>query len=218
MILLDEWIPCFLKNAQSVFGERIYFVGLQGSYGRGEANEKSDIDIVVILDKLEIDDIRAYDDMLDSLSDRDLICGFLAGKDDLLHWEPSELFQLYFDTTPLVGTLDELTELFSDEDITRAVRMGAGNIYHACVHNMLYEKSADIVKGLLKSASFVIQADYYRRTGTYIRKQQELLLAVNEQERAMLERYQLVRAGADIPIEETSEMMFHWVKEVLNRS
>ena len=218
MILLDEWIPCFLKNVQSVFGERIYFVGLQGSYGRGEANEKSDIDIVVILDKLEIDDIRAYNDMLDGLPDRNLICGFLAGKDELLHWEPSELFQLYFDTTPLVGTLDELTELFSDEDITRAVRMGAGNIYHACVHNMLYEKSADIVKGLLKSVSFVIQADYYRRTGTYIRKQQELLLAVNEQERAMLERYQLVRAGVDIPLEDTSEMMFHWVKEVLNRS
>lgn len=218
MILLDEWIPCFLKNVQSVFGERIYFVGLQGSYGRGEANEKSDIDIVVILDKLEIDDIRAYNDMLDGLSDRDLICGFLAGKDELLHWELSELFQLYFDTTPLVGTLDELTELFSDEDITRAARMGAGNIYHACVHNMLYEKSADIVKGLLKSVSFVIQADYYRRTGTYIRKQQELILAVNEQERAMLERYQLVRAGADIPLEETSEMMFYWVKEVLNRA
>ena len=218
MILLDEWISCFLKNVQRVFGERIYFVGLQGSYGRGEANEKSDIDIIVILDKLEIDDIRAYNDMLDGLPDRNLICGFLAGKDELLHWEPSELFQLYFDTTPLVGTLDELTKLFSDEDIMRAARMGAGNIYHACVHNMLYEKSTDIVKGLLKSVSFVIQADYYRRTGTYIRKQQELLLAVNEQERAMLERYQLVRAGADIPLKDTSEMMFHWVKEVLNRS
>ncbi len=29
-----------------------YFVGLQGSYGRGEATESSDIDIVVILDEL----------------------------------------------------------------------------------------------------------------------------------------------------------------------
>lgn len=218
MIQPEEWIPCFLETVQNVFGERIYFVGLQGSYGRGEANEKSDIDIVVILDKLEINDIQAYDDMLDGIADRELICGFLAGKQELLHWDPSELFQLYFDTTPLVGTLDELAGLFSDEDITRAVKMGAGNIYHGLVHNMLYEKSEDILKGLLKSASFVIQADYYRRTGKYIRKQQELLLVVNEQERALLEQYQLVRAGTDVSFQETSEMIFNWVKGVLNKS
>ena len=218
MIQLKEWIPCFVKTVQNVFGERIYFVGLQGSYGRGEANEKSDIDIVMILDELKADDIRTYNDMLDGLSDRELICGFFAGKQELLRWEPSELFQLYFDTTPLVGTLDVLVGLFLAEDIARAVRIGAGNIYHGLVHNMLYEKSEEILKGLLKSASFVIQADYYRRTGKYIRKQQELLFAVDEQDRALLKRYQMVRTGADIPFEETSEMMFSWVKGVLNKS
>ncbi|MBQ2114471.1 MAG: nucleotidyltransferase domain-containing protein, partial [Selenomonadales bacterium] len=85
MIQLKEWIPCFVKTVQNVFGERIYFVGLQGSYGRGEADEKSDIDIVMILDELKADDIRTYNDMLDGLSDRELICGFLAGKQELLH-------------------------------------------------------------------------------------------------------------------------------------
>lgn len=217
MIQVQEWMPCFLENLQSVFGERIYFVGLQGSYGRGDANDKSDIDIVVILDELEADDIRAYNDMLDRMANRNLICGFLSGEKELLHWEPSELFQLYFDTTPLVGTLDEIKGLFSDNDIARAIKIGACNIYHATVHNMLYEKSEDILKGLLKGASFVIQAAYYQRTGTYINKQKELALVTEKQERALIERYLLVRTGADIPFKETSELLFNWAKEILVR-
>ena len=40
----------FLQALDRAFGERVWFVGLQGSYGRGEATETSDIDVVVILD------------------------------------------------------------------------------------------------------------------------------------------------------------------------
>lgn len=217
MIQVQEWMPYFLETLQRMFGERICFVGLQGSYGRGEANEKSDIDIVVILDKLESDDIKKYNNMLDGFKSRDLICGFLSGKKELLHWEPSELFQLYFDTMPIVGTLDEIKELFSDSDIVRAIKIGGCNIYHACVHNMLYEKSEDILKGLLKSASFVIQAAYYRRTGIYLRKQKDLALVTDERERVLIERYLLVRTGEYIPFEGTSKMLFDWTKEILGK-
>lgn len=52
---------------KKTFGDRIYFVGLQGSYGRGEATEASDIDLVVILDKLTVDDIKIYSNMIDTL-------------------------------------------------------------------------------------------------------------------------------------------------------
>ena len=50
------------------------FVGLQGRYGRVEATEKSYIDVVIILDKLSASDIRAYNDMLDTLDYRELVC------------------------------------------------------------------------------------------------------------------------------------------------
>ncbi len=153
------------------FGERIYFVGLQGSYGRGEATESSDIDVVVILDKLTIDDIKTYSGMIDTLSNRELICGFLSGKDELINWEPSDLFQFYYDTTPIVGSLDELLTRIDKGAVDRAIKIGACNIYHGCVHNMLYEKSDDIVYGLYKSASFVIQAIVFRDTGEYIKYQ-----------------------------------------------
>jgi len=68
------------KKLTETFGDRVWFVGLQGSYARGEATETSDIDIVVILDELSASDIQIYNAMLEMLSHRELICGFLAGK------------------------------------------------------------------------------------------------------------------------------------------
>ena len=42
MIDISAWMELFQKNLSEHFGERIWFVGLQGSYGRGEATESSD--------------------------------------------------------------------------------------------------------------------------------------------------------------------------------
>ena len=42
-----SWMNEFLGTLNEVFGDRVWFVGLQGSYGRGEATEASDIDVVV---------------------------------------------------------------------------------------------------------------------------------------------------------------------------
>ena len=59
MIDIKIWMECFTELLRETFGERIYFVGLQGSYGRGEATEASDVDTVVVLDKLTTYDIKA---------------------------------------------------------------------------------------------------------------------------------------------------------------
>ena len=111
MIDVSSWMDTFLKALQETFCDRIWFVGLQGSYGRGEATETSDIDVVVVLDELSVKDIAAYNRMLNTLSHRELICGFLSGKDELLNWEPSDLFQFYYDTKPILGSLDSLLPL-----------------------------------------------------------------------------------------------------------
>ncbi|MBR5280517.1 MAG: nucleotidyltransferase domain-containing protein [Clostridia bacterium] len=56
-----------------VFGDRVWFVGLQGCYARGEACEASDIDMVVILNELFALDIHVYNAMLDTLPHRELV-------------------------------------------------------------------------------------------------------------------------------------------------
>ncbi len=67
MIDITDWMPSFLQILNETFANRVWFVGLQGSYGRGEATETSDIDIVVILDELSVADIHTYNALLDSL-------------------------------------------------------------------------------------------------------------------------------------------------------
>lgn len=52
MVNLSTWLHTFLSALEETFPNRVWFVGLQGSYARGEATEASDIDIVVILDEL----------------------------------------------------------------------------------------------------------------------------------------------------------------------
>jgi predicted nucleotidyltransferase len=85
MIDVNAWMEQFLQALHKTFSGRIWFVGLQGSYARGEATEHSDIDTVLILDELNPQDIQSYHAMLDSLPHRELVCGFLSGKTELLH-------------------------------------------------------------------------------------------------------------------------------------
>ena len=215
MIDIKVWMERFTESLKDTFGERIYFVGLQGSYGRGEATEASDIDVVVILDKLTTDDIKTYSDMLDTLSNRELICGFLSGKDELLNWEPSDLFQFYYDTTPILGTLDELLKKIDNAAVERAIKIGACNIFHGCVHNMLFEKNDDIVRGLYKSASFVIQAIVFKNTGKYIKQQKDLLEKVSNEEKEILNDFIALKNGATVEFDTMSEHLFNWVSKLI---
>ena len=216
MIDIKLWLGRFTELLEETFGERIFFVGLQGSYGRGEATEASDIDLVVILDKLTAGDIKKYNAMIDILPNRELICGFLSGKDELMNWEPSDLFQFYYDTTPIEGTLDELLTKIDNEAVERAVKIGACNIYHGCVHNMLYEKSDDYVRGLYKSASFVIQAVVFKNKGKYIKHQKDLFEAVNDEEKEILKDFIALKNGAAVEFDTMSERLFNWVRKLIN--
>ena len=195
MIDINVWMNDFLLKLNEVFANRVWFVGLQGSYGRGEATETSDIDVVLILDELNATDIPTNQDMLDTLLHRELICGFVSGKDEILNWEPSDLFQFYHDTTAIKGSLDDLLPLIDHVAIDRAIKMGACNIYHGCVHNMLHEKSEDILKGLYKAASFVVQAIVFKQTGNYIKHQSQLLQVASTEERMIIETFLKYKNG-----------------------
>ena len=215
MINITSFIEKFLNTMDNIFGSRVWFVGLQGSYSRGEATEDSDIDMVVILDDLTADDIKIYNDMLDTLPHREHICGFLSGREELLGWEPSDLFQLYNDTTPLKGSLDEILLLIDDDAVCRAIKMGICNIYHGCVHNMLYEKSDEILKGLYKSATFVIQAIVFKQTGQYARSQKELLCVAQCDEQNIIKTFMCLKNGDNVDFDDMSESLFVWCKNKL---
>ena len=178
---IHSWMEQYTGALRDTFGSRLWFVGLQGSYAQ------SDIDAVVILDRVSPEDLASYSAMLDRLPDRDKVCGFISGKDELFSWGPSDLFQFLYDTTPVLGSLKPLRERVSREDIRRAVWTGLCNAYHLCAHNMVHEKDPEILQGLYKSAAFTLQAICYLQTGVYEKTREKLAARLQPDDRKILE-------------------------------
>ena len=218
MIAIENFMNIFLNVLNDTFRDRVWFVGLQDSYGRDEATETSDIDVVVIIDELSAMDIQTYNDMLDTLPHRELICGFISGKEEIMNWEPSDLFQFCHDTTPIKGSLDEVMAVIDESAVNRAIKIGVCNIYHGCVHNMLHEKSEDVLRGLYKSASFVVQAIAYKQTGSYINRQKELLQVVSSNEQVIVETFMNLKIGGAIDFNLMSETLFSWSKKWISEN
>ena len=217
MVDINSWLEEFLQKLNETFKSRVWFVGLQGSYGRGEATETSDIDVVVILNEFTVADIQAYNQLLDTLPHRELICGFVSGKDEILNWETSDLFQFYNDTTPIKGSLDELLPKIDSVAVDRAIKIGACNIYHGCVHNMLHTKNEDILKGLYKAASFVVQAIVFKQTGNYIKHQNQLLQAALLDEKIVIETFLKYKNCETVDFNSASEILFEWSKTWISK-
>ena len=218
MVDITTWMNDFLQNLNHTFENRVWFVGLQGSYGRGEATETSDIDVVVILDELSAMDIQTYNKMLDTLPHRELICGFLSGKDDIMNWEPSDLFQFCYDTTPIKGSLDEVMAVVDENAVNRAIKIGACNIFHGCIHNMLHEKNEDILRGLYKSASFVVQAIVFKQTGNYIKHQEELLTVATLNEQVIINTFLSLKKGGIVDFILMSDTLCDWAKQWISKN
>ena len=218
MIDINSWINEFLTKLNDAFANRVWFVGLQGSYGRGEATETSDIDMVVILDEFNTTDIQTYNDMLDTMPHRALICGFISGKEEIMNWEPSDLFQFYYDTTPLKGSLDDLLSVIDENAVKKAIKTGACNIFHGCVHNMLYEKSEDILKHLYKSAYFVVQAIIFKQGGKYLKHHEEVLQTALADEKTIVETYLKYKNGESVDFPNSSQYLFTWTKKWISNT
>ena len=208
MVDVEAWMNKYSERLHKAFGDRVWFIGLQGSYARGEATETSDIDAVCILDSVTVSDIIAYGKVLDSLPSRSLCCGFFGGREELLKWEPSELFQFYHDTVPVSGSLDALLERIDAAAIDRTVLQAACGIYHGCVHNMLFEKSDEILGDLYKSAIFAIQASVFRETGWYAKCLNELLEKAAGRDREVVATRMALKDGDSVNFIPMSETLF----------
>ena len=171
----QDWLDKFQRAVLEAFGSRVRTIGIQGSRARGEAAADSDIDVVVILDTLAYEDLKRYRQAISGLPEREKICGFCSGEEELRAWDRGDLFQFFRDTLPLYGSLDWLEPLIAPSDIRWSVHLGACNLYHMCVHNALHGRDAALLDGLLKSAVFTLQAKCYLESGIYLRTRSELL-------------------------------------------
>lgn len=183
---IHSWLEAAQARLRGAFGPRLRFLGLQGSYGRGEAAEHSDIDLVVILDEARPDDWRTYRTLLSELPHPELACGFFSGAAELGHWDRADLFQFVHDTTPLFGDLSALTPPIGREDAARALHRAACDLYHVTGHNLLHGRSVPLLAAQFKSAAFALRARHFRDTGVFLRKTAELAAALSPADLAVL--------------------------------
>ena len=94
MMEIENWMKQYCGAVRAAFGDRVRYIGLQGSRGRGEAGPDSDIDVVCILDSCSLQDLETYRAAVKDLPDRDKLCGFVSGTAELAAWDRGELFQL----------------------------------------------------------------------------------------------------------------------------
>ena len=184
---ISIFMESFKDNLLHLFGDNLLFLGLQGSYGRGEAKETSDIDPVIILQQCGRDEILKYRDYIDTLPEKDILCGFISSIDELRAWESADRAQLILDTKPVYRDLAELCPQITSDDIRRAVQQGACAIYHASSHNILHARDWSILPELYKSSRFTIRMKHYLQTGVYVSAFRELTAVVDEEEKAILE-------------------------------
>lgn len=217
---IDQWVNTYSEAVQKQFGNRVWFIGLQGSYSRGEATSTSDIDVVLILDALSVQDLMLYAKLLDTLPNQEKVCGFASGKAEIEAWEKSDLFQFCNDTTPIIGSLDPLINMITEVDVKRAIRIGACNIYHACVHNLLHEKSAEILKSLYKSAAFTCQAIVYLQTGVFEKKQANLSQFLMPEDRLIIDTRLSLNSVDELLEDEftkLTDMLIQWSSEWIQK-
>ena len=169
--LLSDWTKNWIEKYKDIvvdeFGDRVKFVGIQGSRARNEARETSDIDVVMILDKMEFEDLVRYEKCVENIENRELLCGFVSGYDEINNWNKCELFQFCMDTVSIYGNLDEIIEKVTVDDINKSVRDSACMIYHSAAHNYLHAKDIEMLKGLYKMAFFLDEGIYLRRKSNF---------------------------------------------------
>lgn len=188
---INSWINQLVTALEEAFGKRLRFVGLQGSRARGEAKVTSDIDSVVVVERLSTEDIELYSKLIDSMPHSELACGFIGSPDVLRKWPRHDIFNLVMDTLPMKGSLDFVSEEFSAEDALLSAKVGASEIYHALNHALAFDRSAlhPTLEACLKSTFFVMRALVFANTGEYPNSRTRMKELASPVELALLEAY-----------------------------
>lgn len=217
MFDLDGYLRALILGCQSTFGDRLKYVGLQGSYLRGEAHENSDIDIMLILDRFSVRDMDTYRDVLKEIGFYEKSCGFICGREEMARWNPLEVCQLRHTTKDLFGVLADYLPPATREDEVNYVRLSLGNLYHEICHRYIHadrEKNIAKLRGTCKSAFFLIQNMHYLESGRFILTRKALKEAVSQEDRRVLELGELPD-GYDF--DRAFAILFAWCQAAFTR-
>ncbi len=220
MLRIDEYIDKLINSLKDVFGERLMYIGLQGSYLRNEETKNSDIDIMAVIDNLSVEDLKTYQKALVSVGSFDKSCGFICGKDDLKHWNPLEICHLLNTTKDFYGELKKLVPEYTIEDERNYVKLSLNNLYHEICHRYVHaDREYNVLKLPItcKSVFFIMQHLYYLSTGNFIATKRELLECVQDEDKTVLELSISLQNNIDYDFDRAFSILFKWCQNVLSR-
>ena len=218
MIDVQIYMSELTTYLETTFGERLLYVGLQGSYLRGEATEESDIDAMVVLDDMTVRDLDTYRSIIMSLGDYEKSCGFICGRAELAGWNPLEICHLLHTTKDCYGTLSALVPSYDEADIQNYIKISAGNLYHEICHRYIHADAEANRKNLpftYKGVFFILQNMYYLKTGVFAMTKKELLTMLSDEDRAVMETAMLLADGKNYDFDKALETLFCWCGNVL---
>lgn len=218
MIDIENYISRLVVLLQHQFRSRLLYVGLQGSYLRGEATDNSDIDIMVVIDMLSVSDMDHYRTIIQSLGHFEKSCGFICSKADLANWNPLEVCHLLNSTKDYYGVLRELVPAYTEYDIRNFIKLSLNNLYHEICHRYIHadiRKNTAKLPGAYKGVFFLLQNIYYLKCGKYITTKAELLSLLDGKSRAVLEHSIELNNGISHDFSESFELIFTWCQDTL---
>jgi len=217
---IEDYIFHLTHMLQSCFGERLAYVGLQGSYSRNEATQDSDIDVMVVLSDMTVLDLKKYRQILHSLGNEEKACGFICSTSDLANWNPLEICHLLNTTKDRFGNLSRLVPAYSETDVRNFVKLSVNNLYHALCHGYIHagrEETIAQLPGLYKAAFFILQNLYYLESGAFLSTKAQLLSVLTGRNKAVLETAMQIGADGEFDFEGCFERLFLWCQETIRK-
>ena len=217
MFDIDEYLDKLMEACKTAFGDRLLYVGLQGSFLRREATDTSDIDVMIVLEDFSVSDMDAYREILKRVGDYERACGFICGRDEMARWNPLEVYQLRHTTRDLWGKLSDLLPPATREDEINYVKLSLGNLYHELCHRYIHrgrDKNVAAFRGTCKSVFFLIQNLHFLESGTFVLTRRALKEQVSEEDRSVLA---LAEAGDDLVFDEAFRLVFRWCQRAFLR-
>ena len=217
----DTYIAALTEKLQAEFAGRLVYVGLQGSYLRGEATETSDIDAMVVIRRMIPADLNAYRRAIESLPDAEKSCGFICGLEELQHWNPLEICHLLHTTRDCFGQLKPLVPAYTAEDVRTFVKLSLGNLYHELCHRFIHAPAAENIAAFpaaCRQVFFILQNLHYLDSGVFHGTKAALLSALSGRDRIVLEVALACRKGEPFDFDSAFPLLLSWCQEVLARA
>ncbi|MEL6721514.1 MAG: nucleotidyltransferase domain-containing protein [Bacteroidota bacterium] len=96
LLSIQPILADFIEIIQTHYGEELHSILLYGSYARGESHEESDIDILVVLDRIDIDVYEEVTDIVSLVYELDLKYNKILSvfPVSITYWEQGDSFFL----------------------------------------------------------------------------------------------------------------------------